>query len=176
MEIYSIISQTTANIAAAIIIILIGLVLGRFLGKAIQKVLNELETNKLLKAKANINIDLEEFVGSTIKYIIYFIALILSLNQVGLTPLILKIILIIILILMIIFIVLAVKDYIPNVVAGFILHQKKVLKEGNIILFKDIEGKVIHISLIETRIETKNGDIIFIPNSVLMKKEIVIKK
>lgn len=176
MDIYAIISQTTANIAAAIIIILIGLVLGRFIGRFAQKILNELETNKILKQKTTINIDLEELVGSVIKYVIYFISLIMALNQVGLTPLILKIILIIILILMIIFIVLAVKDYIPNVVAGFVLHQKRVLKEGDVILFKDIEGKVITTSLIETRIETKNGDIIFIPNSVLMKKEIVIKK
>ena len=39
-----------------------------------------------------------------------------------------------------------------------------------------MQGKIIEISLLETKIETKSGDVIFIPNSVLNKTEITYVK
>src|SRR3990167_2237062 len=67
------------------------------------------------------------------------------------------------------------KEFVPNVVAGFMIYRKNRFKEGDYIKVKDIEGKVVHVNLVETRIKTKGKDIVYIPNSMLSREIIRIK-
>lgn len=69
-------------------------------------------------------------------------------------------------------ILLAFKDFIPNAFASFWIHQKKLIEIGDEIEVKDISGKVIEITLTETKIETKDKEIVLIPNSLLLKEKI----
>ncbi|MBM3200720.1 mechanosensitive ion channel, partial [Candidatus Woesearchaeota archaeon] len=73
------------------------------------------------------------------------------------------------------FIILAFKDFIPNITAGFFLHQKNMIKPGDVIKVKDIEGEVVSVSLVETILKVKD-DTVYIPNSVLTKNEVIKKK
>jgi small conductance mechanosensitive channel len=164
------------RLVAAIVIIIIGFILARIANKLIKKVLHELEVNRILREKANIKIKVEEIIASAIKYIIYFIAIIWALNQVGLTTTVLHIILGIILILLVVFMILAFKDFIPNIMAWFVINQRKKFKEGDRIKVKDIEGTIIKIDLLETKIRTKKHEIVFIPNSILTKHEVIRSK
>jgi small-conductance mechanosensitive channel len=100
----------------------------------------------------------------------------MALNQLGLTTTLLYILLTIILVILVGFIILAFKDFIPNIVAGFMIHQKDKIKSGDKIKVKDIEGKVVHVNLVETRIITKKKDTVYIPNSMLTKNEVIILK
>lgn len=163
------------KLIAAIAVILIGLVAARIISRIIKKILHELELNRILKEQAGVKIPIEEFVSSLTKYLIYFIAVIWALAELGLQTVILYIILAIFLVILVSFIVLAFKDFIPNITAGFFIHQKNLIKKGDIIKVKDIEGKVISISLVETMIKV-NGDTVYVPNSVLTKNEITKKK
>lgn len=163
------------KLIAAIAVLLIGLIAARIISKVIKKVLHELELNRILKEQAGVKLPVEEFVSSLAKYLIYFIAVIWALAELGLQTAILYIILAIFLVILVSFIVLAFKDFIPNITAGFFIHQKNIIKKGDIIKVKDIEGKVISISLVETTIKV-NGDTVYIPNSVLTKNEIIKKK
>lgn len=163
------------KLIVATAIILIGLIAARIISRVIKKILNELELNKLLKEKADINMPMEEFISSLTKYIIYLIAVIWALSELGLQKIILYIIISILLLILVSFIVLAFKDFIPNITAGFFIHQKKIIKIGDLIKVKDIEGEVINISMVETTIKAK-GDTIYIPNSLLTKNEIIKKK
>jgi len=164
------------RLIAAIVVILIGFIVARVLSKLTKKGLHELEADKILREQAGVKVPLEEFLASLVKYLTYFAAVILALNQLGLTTVVLQIILFVALAILVGFIVLAFKDFIPNITAGFFLHMKKMINEGDTIKFKTIEGKVLHINLVETKIQTKNKDIVYIPNSLLTKKEIIIKK
>lgn len=163
------------RLIAAIVILLIGVFVGRFFGNLLKKILNELHTDKILK-EGGVKVPVEEFFGNALKYLIFFVAIIMALNQLGLATTILYIILIVILIVIIILIILAFKDFIPNVTSGFFIHQKRNLKDGDIIKVNEIEGEILHINLVETKIKTKSGDIIYIPNSVLMKSSVRKKK
>lgn len=169
-------SDLTLNLIAAVVILLVGLVIGRFLGNLIRKILHELELDRLLKEQTRFKIPLEQFLGSIVKFIVYFVAIIFALDQLGLQTAILNIILIIILIVLVVFMVLAVRDFIPNLVAGLMLHQKRNIKPGERIEVNDIEGEVINISLIETKVRTKSGDMVYIPNSMLTKNVVIKKK
>ena len=170
------ISTTTINLVAAVITLIIGLLLGRFLGNLTRKLIYELEINKILREKTNVKIPLGEYLSLLVKYVIYAIAIIMSLNQLGLKGIILNAILVILIILLIIFMILSLKDFVPNLMAGLTLTQKRNIKPGNIIEINNIEGEVINITLLETKIRTRNGDIVYIPNSILTKTMIIKKR
>lgn len=168
-------SSFIVKLVAAIVILLIGFVLGGVASKLLKKILKEINVNKVLREQAGIKIPFEEFVSSLGKYLIYFIALIMALNQLNVTTNVLQIILIVVLVIIIALIILAFKDYIPNVVAGFIMFQKKKFVEGQIIKVKGIEGKIVKIGLMETKIRIGKKEYMYIPNSILNKNEVILK-
>lgn len=168
-------SSFIVKLVAAIVILLIGFILGGVVSKVLKKVLKEININNVLREQAGIKIPFEEFVSSLGKYVVYFIALIMALNQLEITTTVLQIILIIILVIIVTLVILAFKDYIPNMVAGFIIFQRKKISEGQIIKVKGIEGKIIEIGLIETKIRTNKKEYVYIPNSILNKNEVFLK-
>jgi small-conductance mechanosensitive channel len=97
----------------------------------------------------------------------------MALDQIGVATGILKIISIAILIIMVASIILGIRDFFPNILSGIFIAQKRFLNKGDLVRFGDIEGEIIEINIIETRIMTKKGDIIYIPNSILTKNEMV---
>ena len=101
----------------------------------------------------------------------------MALTQIGFATIVLHMISAAVIIIIVLSIFLGIKDFIPNMLAGFYIYKKKLVQENEHIKVHDIEGKVIHVNLIETRIKTKKGDIIHIPNSIITKNEVTkIKK
>lgn len=153
-------SDTIVRIIAAIIIVLLGLVIGKFFGKVIQKTLKEI----------GIKLHSKAFISLGIEYVIYLAAIILALNQLGIIKITIYVLLILILIVVLAFAILALKDFIPNFIARNIIRKKGKVKIGDKIKIKNLEGKILSINLIETKVETKNKDVVCIPNSSLLKK------
>ena len=165
---------TAIKLVAAITILLIGLILGRFFSNLVKKILKEVELNNIIKKEFKLDWPIEQFLVSFIRYLVYFVALVIALNQIGLAKIILYVILGGVLLFIVVFMILAIKDFIPNVVSGFLIQHRKLLKKGDKIKVKDIEGKVVDITLTEIQIKSGN-EIIVVPNSVL-SKEIIWKK
>jgi len=164
---------TAIKLVASITILLIGLILGRFLSNLVKKVLKEIELNNIIKKELKLDWPIEQFLSSVSKYLVYFVALIIALNQLGLASTVLYIILGVILLFIVAFIILAIKDFIPNVISGFVIQHRKLLEKGEKVRIGDIEGKVEKITL--TEVQIKSGDeVIVIPNSILSKK--IIRK
>ena len=163
-----------SKLIVAVLILFVGIIIGRLVGKLILRVLHELELNKSLRKATKISIGLEEIISNLITYFIYFLAVVWALETINLAPIILYILSGAFLLIIIFSIVLSIKDFIPNFIAGFILHKKRRLKLGDTIKVKHIEGKIVYLNLIETKVETKKGDEIFIPNSLLIKEEVIL--
>ena len=161
--------------AVALVILLIGLILGRVLGRFLKKFLHEIELDKLAK-KAGVKFSLESVLSQILTYIIYFFTVIWALNELGLTTTILNMVSAAALVLIIISFLIAIKDFLPNMIAGFFIYQKGIIKVGDKIKIDKLEGKVSKISLVETEITTKKGDTIFVPNSSITKREFVRKR
>ena len=140
----NLLSGIFTKLVVAVIIVLIGLVAGKLLGKLIHKLLHEIELNNLIKKSAGIKISMEEIISSFVTYFIYFIFIVMALNQLGLTTVVLHMISGAILIIIIISIMLSIKDFMPNMFAGFFIHQKRFIKEGDIIKVDNIKGKIVH--------------------------------
>ena len=168
----TLLSGVFTKIVVAIIILLLGFIIGKIMGRLIQKVLHEFQTDKALKNAAGINFSIEHLIGALLSYFIYFISIIMALNQIGLTSIILNMLSGAVILLILISIILAIKDFVPNMVAGIFIFQKGIIKKGDKIAFDKINAKVLETTLIETKLESKSKDTIYIPNSALIKKEI----
>jgi len=160
------------KVVGAIIIVLLGVIIGRIVGNLIQRLLHRIHLNQILK-ESGVNLPIEQFVNFLIRYIIYFGAIILALQQLGLTATILYIIFISFLAIIIIFIILAVKDFIPNMIAGLFIHYKSLLKKGDFIKINDMSGRVLVVGLVETQLETNKKEVVYLPNSILTNTKIV---
>ncbi len=168
-------SQFVGKLIVAVVIILIGFIVGKVCERIVQKLLHELEVDRLMQ-KTGIKISFETILSNLAAYLIYFIAVIMALNQLGLTTIILYIVLGGVIILIIVSTLLAIKDYIPNMIAGFFIFRRGMFKEGNKVKVDGTEGRVKKIGLIETEILTSKKDKIFIPNSLMVKSKVVVKK
>lgn len=163
------------QLIVAAIIILIGFILGKALNRVIKKGLKEIGLNSMMR-EIGIKAPLEEIFSHGVMYSIYFIATIMALRHIGIATDILNIISIMVIAFIGIFILLSVKDFIPNVISGIVLHQKGTIKEHDSIEINKITGTVTEMNLLETKLVTKKGDIIIVPNANLTKSAIVKKK
>lgn len=171
-----IVSGNLNRAIAAVIVLLISFLVARFLGNLTSRILSELNTNKILKESFGVRAPIDQILGKGVYYLVLLIGVIIALNQLGLSTIILYIILIIISIIIVSFIILALKDFVPNVFASIWIHQKKIIEIGDNIEFKDVSGKVVEISMTETRIETKDKETVLLPNSLLLKEKIKKRK
>jgi len=162
------------RLIVAIIILLFGFIIGRIVGKLIEKVLHELELNLIIKKTLKLKIPFEQTTAQIIMYLIYFVTIIMALNQLGLATDILNIILGGFVVIIVLTIFLSIKDFVPNLISGIFIHQKQFIRVGDFIRVNNIEGTITTISMVDTLVMTKNGDIIYIPNSILTKSEVIL--
>ncbi|MBW2968432.1 mechanosensitive ion channel family protein [Candidatus Woesearchaeota archaeon] len=156
----------------AIVMLLLGFIIGKILGRLVYKFLHSFDLNDNFTKLTRVTLKIEEIAETFTTYFIYFVTIVLVLQQIGLVSTILHMIAAGIIILIILSTFLGIKDFIPNAIAGFLIQGRKAFKVGQKIKVKGMTGVIIEINLLETKIETKNGDIIFIPNSVLSKTEV----
>jgi len=169
-------SPVFSKILVTLIIILVGFIVGRLLGKVIYRVLHELELNKIVRKSTKIKISLERIFSNLVAYFIYFITVIMALTHLGLTTTVLNIVIIAIIAIFIITLFFVLKDFFPNIIAGIFIQKKNFIKKGDYIKINEKEGIIMSINIIETTIKTQKGDIIYVPNSLLIKKEITKSK
>lgn len=157
----------------AVITLFIGTIIGRFVGKLLNKLLHELEIDNLFKKTTKIRFSVEEAVSGFFTYFIYFVTIIMALNQLGITTTVLEIISIAIIVIIVLSVLLGIREFIPNIISGIFIHQKRFLRQGDKVRIGEVEGTIIKVSLTETWIRTKRDDLIYMPNSLLIKKEVV---
>ena len=165
------VTPLASNIVVAVVILLVGVIVAKILERLVHRILHELELDKWLRI-GGFEFPLEHTAASTIRYLFYFLAVVIALNQVGLTATVLNLVAAATLVLVIAAILLGLKDFIPNFIAGITIH-KRGIKEGDVIRVRNVHGDVQAISLLDTKIKTDSGDILFIPNSLLTKNEVL---
>ncbi|MBW3002692.1 mechanosensitive ion channel family protein [Candidatus Woesearchaeota archaeon] len=163
------------NIITAIIILLIGFIIAKLVGRLIQRILHEAELDNLLK-KAGAKVSFELALAHIAEYFVYFITIIFALNQLGITTFVLYVLAIGAITILIISVFLGLRDFIPNFMAGWYIYRRDLIKEKQNVKINGVSGRVVKLSLLDTRIKTKKGDLIYMPNSVVIKSKIIKKK
>lgn len=165
-----------SKIAIAVLILLIGLILGKLLGNLIRRALSEVQLDKHLRTTAGLRLSLERIISSFVSYFIYFVAVVMSLNSLGLTTAVLNMIAAAIIIVIVVSFILAVKDFFPNFMAGIMIKNKKMFNKGDTVQIKEVRGRIISIGFLETRILTPGKEEVIIPNSIFNKRQVIIKR
>jgi len=163
------------KIVVAAIIVIFGLIFGQLLGKLVKKILSEIRLDRFMRKVTGLSIKLESLIAILVKYSIIFIFIIWALDRIGLGYIVLNILAGGAVIIIIMAFVLSIKDFIPNAIAGAFVQIKRIVREGDQIKCNNVEGTVQTVDLVETKIKATNGDIIFIPNSNLVKNTVVKK-
>lgn len=166
---------TVNNIITAIIILLIGFIIAKLIGRLVQRVLHEAELDSLLK-KAGAKVSFEVALSHIAEYFVYFITIIFALNQLGITTFVLYLIAFAAVAVLIVSVFLGMKDFVPNFMAGLYIYRKELIKEGKNVKINGVSGKVVKLNLLDARIKTRKGDLIYMPNSVIIKSKITQKK
>lgn len=172
--IFSLYPDVLTNIVAGILIIGFGIFVGNILSVISKKVFQSFEVDRILEG-IGLRFPVEELLASIIKYGFYLGGLLLGLTFLGLERIMLYIILFFILGLLLAFILLSFKDFIPNFIGGVAISLKGKVRMGDIVEIENIEGKVIHLDMLEVKIRTIDGDVVIVPN-VLILKGVIIKK
>lgn len=165
-----------ARIAFAAVILLASYVIGKLARRLLLRMLDELEIDNILKKTGFLRLSLKDIISTLVEYIIVLIGIIFALAQLGLSMYVILLISLLIIVIIVISIVLAIKDFVPNFFAGLYLSQTRKLEVGKILEYENVTGEIVNVNMVETRIERKNGDILHIPNSLLTKAKITIKK
>ncbi|MDI3474158.1 MAG: small conductance mechanosensitive channel [Candidatus Woesearchaeota archaeon] len=172
----SVFSSIINQYLIAAVIIFLGFIIGTLVSKFIYKVLHDFELNKFLKSVSGVNIKIEEIISNVIKIFIYAIFIVYVLNYLNLSQLIINVILIIFAIIIGISIILSLRDFIPNFIAGVRISRKELIKEGDEIELDDVKGTVKKVDLTNIEIITPENDIIFYPNSKIIKERFKIHR
>ena len=169
-------NQLLIRTATSLTILFIGFIIGRIIGRVVLKLLKEIEFDKTLRKATGTKTSFSDIISHSSSYLIYFLTVILSLESIGLTTFVLNLILVVILVIIGISVILAIKDYIPNFVGGYSLRNKGLFVKGDNIKVGSVQGKIIKINLLDTYVETKNKDLMVIPNSYFVKNLVTKKK
>lgn len=159
------------EIAIAFVILFIGIVIARIVKKTIQKILEEIELDTVVKSTTKKKSNLQKLLPRIAEFIIYFLAIFLALKYLGIASSIATIIFVSAILIMFVSFILGIKDFFPNIIAGFKL-DKDIIRKGNSIIINNTEGKVKHSSLIGLFLKTKSNDTIYFPYSYLIKNKV----
>ena len=157
------------NLVAAVIIVLIGFIIGKLAGRLVYKILRELEIRSVLK-QAGVTAPVERYASAAVAFLIYFIAIIMALNQLKIGTLVLSMIVGAVLFILVVSFILSVKDFMPNLMAGISLYRGGGIRKGDVIETQGVTGRIIQITLSKTKMQTKEGDIVHIPHTAMMKQ------
>lgn len=172
-NVQQVVTKVYTNLFVAIVILLAGVILGRLAGRFIHKVLSEVGINRFLRKATGIRLAVDELLANISTYAIYFIAIMMALDQLGLASVVLKVISVAMILIILASIFLGIRDFFPNIMAGIFITQRRLLRKGDMVRAGDIEGEIVEINLVETRIRTARNDIIYLPNSLMAKRELV---
>jgi small-conductance mechanosensitive channel len=157
-----------SKVLVAVIVLLIGFIIGKLAGKILQWFLRTLKINKRIKDITGTQFRAEQFLSGTLSTGIYFIVIIMALTVLGMAPLIVTILSIGIIVLIFAMVILSIKDFVPNYVDGFRVRQR--LDEGDKVIIKNVSGRVQDMTWTDVKIIVKNGDVLYIPNSLFLKE------
>jgi len=169
-------NQFMLKVVTAVIILLVGFVIGRIAGKLILKLLKEIDFDKTIKKTTGYEGSTARIISRSLSYLIYFLSILVALESLGLSAFILNMILLAIIMIIVISFLLAIKDFIPNFIAGFTVRRNNLFNKGDKIKVGSVEGKILKISLLDTHVVTPKKDLVVVPNSYFTKNLVIKKK
>ena len=146
-----------------IIVIMLGLVIGKIVYNTSKKIIKEFELTRIFK-KLDIKFNPEKLLPPLLKCLIYFFTVLAALNIIGIAKIVIKAVIVLIVIFAIIYILISTGSMMPNIYYKFKLGKK--CRIGKRIKYKNIEGEITGMNLTEIKVKTKK-EMVYIPYKIL---------
>jgi small-conductance mechanosensitive channel len=176
---YSSVSPWLNVFVVAVTILLIGFILGRIVESALRHAFSRLGFDDRMTKLWGVRRQYSRATRRTIVRIIYLITIVLALDYLAMLQAALILLILIVLLLLAVSLVLALLDIAPNLAARGQLLARGIRVGDDVAIADDfgiVEGLVQDISLIDTRIARKNGDVFFVPNAAFLRQAVVRKR
>jgi len=160
-------SLTTVNIISSFLILVLGWFLATIFSNILKKVIKNIGLNKAFEK--HLKFTLEHNLSSIVKYALIAVAFVLALRRLGIPARVFYWTLGVIIVLTLIFTLLALKDLIPNFLSWIYITKTQKIKRGDTFSVKGVQGNVLRVNVLETKVRTEKGEIIFIPNTLVRK-------
>ena len=154
------------GIGLAFIVFVVGLILAKIIRKTLRGLITEsLSSNKTV-------VKIFTFSINFLYYFILFLFIIAGLEIIGIKSTILTIIAVLITLFVILVIIVAIKDFIINAIAMFIISLKHEIRPGDVIVFNNMRGRVEKLTLTEIILKSNENseELLYIPASLILKK------
>ncbi len=168
-------SDLLLRLVTAVVILLIGLIVGKVLGRLAEVGLHGLGIEWLLRRRG-VHFFLEPFIARGIEYIVYAATVLIAITQLGLSQVVLYSILAVVLFAVLVSVLLALRDVVPNLLAGISLLWRARLKPGQRVRVDSLEGVVEHVDIFQARLRTDSGDVALVPNALFARAILVVKR
>jgi small-conductance mechanosensitive channel len=174
----SIVNPLVIKIVIAILIFFVGFVIGKIVQRLIIKLFELSDLDRIVKRRTGLKIEPSKVISGLSAYFVYVIAIVMALNRLEIATTIITTIVIILLVVLILFVIFGLNDVFANFTAGIVVRFRGHIKQGDYIRIKDknIEGYIVHMTLLNIRLETRKDETVFIPNMALFKSEIIKPK
>jgi small conductance mechanosensitive channel len=174
----SIVNPIVVKIIIALLIFFIGFIIGKMVEKIILRFFKISDLDKLFRQKTGLKLSLSLVISTILSYFIYVVAVVMALSRLEIATTIITTIVIILIVVLLLFVIFGLNDVFANMNAGLIIKFRGNLKVGDYIRIKskNVEGHIINMNALNIRLETKKDEIVFIPNMVLFKSEVVKPK
>ncbi len=165
------------NLASAVIIILVGVIISYLLGRIVRKILKEIELDNITHKTLGLKLKLENRISYLVTYLFYIITVFIALTKLEIGYYVMMSILVIIGVILIVSLLLWIYDFVPDFLFGLIIKNKSNFKKGQDFVFGNIKGKIKKITSTNFVLETSDNDNLYIPNRTIRKniKNILIK-
>ncbi len=160
MGLMTVFQEIYDKFAIAIIILLAGFIIAKIAGKIVKRILAEADINKIL-AKTKLT-PMSDALGGIVEYALYLATIIVVLQQFGLANITLWIIGTIAIVVIIFSLTLAIRDFIPNAIAGLFIKKRLNANLGKQVKIGMISGRLEHVGIVASTI--RNSDEQYVPH------------
>ncbi|RJQ15506.1 hypothetical protein C4573_05090 [Candidatus Woesearchaeota archaeon] len=171
---FSTLSPIILNMVIALVILLLGFIIGKVLSNLVKRLLRHVKLDDSLIKVIRIDLNLESFAAAVVSFVIYFLTVIAALNQVGLLGWVIKVITYAVVMVILVMILLGLKDFIPNMVAGFYVKGTMHLRVGRKVHIDSVQGTILSVNLVAIAVETAQKDRVLVPFSLLLKNKVLL--
>lgn len=168
------ITSSITDLALAAIILFSGLIIARIGSLLIETGLRMVRFNEALRTGFGIPFNVSGAISQFFFWSVSAITVLWALRIIGVTTFVISALAVFAIIIMAFSIVLALRDLIPNIIAGAEMHRKGFFSEGDMVSLDGERAKVIEAGLLETILE-RDGMRIIIPNAMLLRREIIVE-
>ncbi|MBD3208878.1 mechanosensitive ion channel [Candidatus Woesearchaeota archaeon] len=160
---------------SALLALFIGFLIGRLAGLLLRTLLHSFGVDQHVRAATGHSFFLERNLSTLLSVCVYVASVIVALEFLNLTSIVLLVIAGVAAVIVLVSFLLALKDFLPNVFAAFIIRTKRPFWKGSMIAVRGVKGTVLRLTL--TSVQLREGDdVVRVPNRLFLSEEYAVKK